>query len=94
MRHAGSRTILDWQAPPSGATRVSYRVYRSRKLICHYHETGSRDCLLRMPSVVTTPKTTWADTRPGRWIYRVAMVADERRGRVGGSLLLFSPTVR
>jgi hypothetical protein len=88
------RTVLTWQPPPHGATQLSYRVYAAKHLLCHYQPSGGRDCLLRMPAVVTQRSTRWVDTRPGTYTYVVAALADEHRQRVGGDLVLFSRFVR
>lgn len=94
VTRSDGRAVLTWRPPPSGSTRLAYRVYASKKLLCHYQPSGGRDCLLRMPAVVTQRATTWTDTRPGRYTYVVAALADEHPGRVGGDLVLFSRFAR
>jgi hypothetical protein len=94
LTHRDGHSVLSWQAPPAGATRVSYRVWRTKKLVCHYQPSGGRDCLLRMPSRATTRATSWTDPQTGTWTYRVSAMANEHRDVVGGDFVLFSPVAR
>jgi hypothetical protein len=92
-RHGG-RATLSWQAPPAGATTLSYRVYRSPGYGCAYRDRGAGDCRLRMAGAATVRGTTWTDPKRGRFWYRVAAIGDYRAGRPGGDLLLISPATR
>ena len=91
---AGGRTVLRWRTVPTGGTAVSYVVYRARGDGCTLRTQGARDCNFAMPLAAVVERTTWTDERPGRWTYRVGVVADPLARPRSGDLLLLSPPAR
>lgn len=89
----GGAVRLGWRRPPSGRSKVWFTIMRTGTGDgCTFYPEGARECLLDMPRVATTQAHTFVDhPGPGRWWYRVAMVADADHSVVGGDLMLTSP---
>jgi hypothetical protein len=55
---------------------------------------GASDCRLEMTTVGVTPRTSFTDRAPpGRWVYRVGVVANWRNVLTGGDTMLVSRAV-
>ena len=107
-RKGGTR--LSWSEPPTGKTRVFYRLYRSPPVFYGGDPTlppaidgircvpGRRyvpDCFLEMSSITTTRRLSLGvDSRDGEWVYRVGMAANWADDEALGDVLMLGPPLR
>jgi Dolichyl-phosphate-mannose-protein mannosyltransferase len=84
---------LDWRRSDTGASTVSYAVYRDTTDGCIERTSGAHDCEFSMRLAAILTQRTWTDPRPGRWIYRVGVVGDPLGRPRQGDLLVLSPPV-
>jgi hypothetical protein len=91
----GGAVRLTWRRPGSGHSTPWFTVMRTQNGDgCTFYPEGARECLLDMTKVATTQSRSVVDRPgPGRWWYRVAMVAGPDRGEPGGDLMLISSAV-
>src|SRR6185503_14283519 len=93
----GSRIELRWdEAAPTSATTF-YRVFRGQgeAMECSAEGDGALYCTLTMQRVGETTEPAFSEEPPGagRWVYRVAVVADFRNDTTQGDPTVISPPV-
>ena len=96
VRTRGRVVHLSWPPVSSGGARVvTYAVLRTRGDDgCAYPAKGARECILTKPIEQWTENTSIID-RPGsgRFFYRIAMAADNRKSPESVDLMLVAPAV-
>lgn len=86
---------LSWRSIPTGSVQARFAVYRSNLNDgCEVQSIGARECFFDMPTVTTTSSLSATDRPgPGRWWYRVSLIASQDRTAENGDLMLLSPAV-
>jgi hypothetical protein len=99
---------LSWPALPAGSSRVQYRVYRREPThpaetaalpdgvegIRCKPVSGAAECALEMTVLGTTEGTAWVDRPPpGRWTYRVGLLAGWQGSADTADLMVLSRPV-
>lgn len=92
----GGAVSLEWERQRRGKSTVYYRLYRApvrasgAGLLCN-PLPGAADCSLQMAVVTTMQRTEWVDRPPpGRWTYRVGVLAGWRAEARTADLLFLS----
>ncbi len=85
---------ISWRRPETAATKVFYRIYRSRAgadASCERVPNATTECVLETQAIATTRALEFSDSPvPGRYTYRVGMAADRRDDPRTGDVLLLS----
>jgi hypothetical protein len=101
---------VSWRAPSAPVTDVFYRVFRSRPVApapdptlppgrdgirCLEKRRGAADCRLEMSVVGVTRASRFRDDPPpGRWVYRVGLLANWKNDRHDGDVMVLSRAAR
>jgi hypothetical protein len=92
---SGDSVRVSWRPTAhAGSTKVAYAVFRTRDDGCTSPPSGSAQCIITAPVLLSTTATTITD-KPGhgRFWYRVAAVADYKAVPTSTDLMLLGPAV-